>query len=68
VQFTNFSKGLSPFILVDFLNTLFTKFDFNAKKFGIEKIKTIGDGYMAAGGVTGDLTFDENRNEFKLNN
>eukprot|EP01080_Neovahlkampfia_damariscottae_P004754 gene4754-8336_t len=52
VQFTNFSKGLPPFILVEFLNTIFTRFDDNAKKFNIEKIKTIGDGYMAAGGVS----------------
>jgi hypothetical protein len=54
VNFTNFANGLPPFILVDFLNTIFTRFDHNAKKYGIEKIKTIGDGYMAAGGVAED--------------
>ena len=52
VKFTNFAKGLPPFILVEFLNKIFTRFDDNAKKFNIEKIKTIGDGYMAAGGVS----------------
>lgn len=52
VGFTTFSKGLHPTFLVEFLNHLFTKFDGLAKLHGIEKIKTIGDGYMCAGGIT----------------
>jgi adenylate cyclase len=37
--------------LVNMLNDIFSKFDRVAKKHGLEKIKTIGDAYMVAGGV-----------------
>jgi class 3 adenylate cyclase len=36
---------------VDDLNTCFSEFDRITGKYGIEKIKTIGDAYMAAGGL-----------------
>jgi class 3 adenylate cyclase len=52
VNFTTFSKNLAPTILVEFLNTIFTRFDNLAKLNKVEKIKTIGDGYMAAAGVS----------------
>lgn len=51
VDFTQISEKLSPETLLEDLNTIFTKFDVIASKFGVEKIKTIGDSYMAACGV-----------------
>jgi adenylate cyclase len=51
VGFTAFSEGLSPVVLVDVLNDLFTRFDNIAEHRGLEKIKTIGDCYMAAAGL-----------------
>jgi adenylate cyclase len=37
--------------VVEMLDLLFSRFDALAERFGLEKIKTIGDGYMVAGGV-----------------
>jgi len=51
VTFTKFSAGVSPEKLVVLLNEIFTGFDNIADKRGIEKIKTIGDAYMAAAGI-----------------
>jgi adenylate cyclase len=51
VQFTRFSTGMSPEKLVALLNDIFTDFDSIADEHGLEKIKTIGDAYMAAAGV-----------------
>jgi adenylate cyclase len=51
VGFTAFSEGVSPEGLVDVLNELFTRFDNIAEHRGLEKIKTIGDCYMAAAGL-----------------
>ena len=45
------SEMLSPKELVNDLNDCFSEFDKITSKFGIEKIKTIGDAYMAAGGL-----------------
>ena len=39
------------YIIVETLNSLYSKFDDIAQTFGIEKIKTIGDAYMAACGI-----------------
>lgn len=50
-NFTPLSKGLPPSELVDLLNTIFSEFDSLVEKFGVEKIKTIGDCYMVASGV-----------------
>lgn len=50
--FTKMSAKLaSPEKLVIILNEIFTEFDAVANKYGLEKIKTIGDCYMVAGGV-----------------
>lgn len=49
--FTALSEKLSPKELVDDLNVCFSEFDRITAKYGIEKIKTIGDAYMAAGGL-----------------
>ncbi|MGH7570346.1 MAG: adenylate/guanylate cyclase domain-containing protein [Gemmatimonadota bacterium] len=51
VGFTQLSSTLSPEELVQFLNSVFTEFDQIARQYGIEKIKTIGDAYMAVAGV-----------------
>ena len=49
--FTALSEKLSPRELVKDLNECFSGFDRITGKYGIEKIKTIGDAYMAAGGL-----------------
>jgi adenylate cyclase len=49
--FTAMSETLSPQELVRDLNECFSAFDHITAKYGIEKIKTIGDAYMAAGGL-----------------
>lgn len=51
VAFTRFSAGMSPEQLVAVLNEIFTEFDTIADQRGLEKIKTIGDAYMAAAGL-----------------
>ncbi len=49
--FTAMSQKLSPRELVADLHSCFSEFDRICEKYGIEKIKTIGDAYMAAGGL-----------------
>jgi class 3 adenylate cyclase len=51
VGFTSLSSGMPPEELVSLLNALFTGFDRVADRHGLEKIKTIGDAYMAVCGV-----------------
>ena len=51
VSFTKTSSGHSASEIVDALNDLFTRFDKRAQRSGVEKIKTIGDAYMATCGV-----------------
>jgi len=51
VGFTGLSQRVSAEQLVRFLNTLFTRFDRVAEQHGLEKIKTLGDGYVVAGGL-----------------
>ncbi|MEO8292972.1 MAG: adenylate/guanylate cyclase domain-containing protein [Actinomycetota bacterium] len=53
VGFTEISADLDPQILVAELNLLFSKFDALCEQLGIEKIKTIGDAYLAVGGLAG---------------
>jgi adenylate cyclase len=52
VGFTDLARRFSPTHVVEVLNDLFSMMDRLAAKHGIEKIKTIGDAYMAASGVT----------------
>ena len=54
VGFTTISSALPPDILVDELNALFRAFDAICDAQGVEKIKTVGDAYLAVGGLTGD--------------
>eukprot|EP01116_Phalansterium_solitarium_P017031 TRINITY_DN4101_c0_g1_i5.p1 TRINITY_DN4101_c0_g1~~TRINITY_DN4101_c0_g1_i5.p1 ORF type:complete len:1760 (+),score=718.95 TRINITY_DN4101_c0_g1_i5:237-5516(+) len=51
VKFTNISSVVSPSELVFMLNQLFSMWDLLAQKHKLEKIKTIGDSYMVAGGL-----------------
>jgi adenylate cyclase len=51
VDFTPLSDTLQPGEVVDLLDHLFTHFDALAERYGVEKIKTIGDCYMVAAGV-----------------
>lgn len=49
--FTAISEALTAAELVEEINTCFKAFDHIMTKYGIEKIKTIGDAYMAAAGI-----------------
>jgi guanylate cyclase len=51
VDFTPLSQRLPPAETVGILDRLFSKFDALVERHGLEKIKTIGDCYMAASGV-----------------
>jgi len=52
--FTSYSEKLSPEALVETVSFYFSKFDAIIEKHGLEKIKTIGDAYMCAGGLNDD--------------
>ncbi len=52
--FTSYSEKLSPEALVETIGFYFSKFDAIIEKYGLEKIKTIGDAYMCAGGLHDD--------------
>jgi len=56
VNFTRVAEGLTPQQVFSMLNRIFSSFDELAEKYGIEKIKTIGDAYMVAGGLNTTLT------------
>lgn len=51
VNFTQVAAGLLPEQVFSMLNRVFSAFDELAEKHGLEKIKTIGDAYMVAGGL-----------------
>lgn len=51
VNFTQLTESLSPEQMVSILNTIFSGFDELSEKYGVEKIKTIGDAYMVVGGL-----------------
>lgn len=51
VDFAGFANGTDPEHLVSILNDLFSLFDHLAARHGLEKIKTIGDSYLAVGGL-----------------
>lgn len=52
IAFTTISELLSPSELVAEINHCFKAFDGIMEKYGVEKIKTIGDAYMAVGGLS----------------
>ena len=51
VGFTSLARNLEPMQLVDGLNQIFSAFDHLTERYGLEKIKTIGDAYMVVGGL-----------------
>lgn len=52
VKFSQITRDMNPDLLIQKLDYYFTKFDEIIKRYKLEKIKTIGDAYMAVGGVT----------------
>jgi adenylate cyclase len=52
VGFSTLARRLSPTHLVEVLNDIFSIIDQLTEQHGVEKIKTIGDAYMAVSGVT----------------
>ncbi|MFW5431257.1 MAG: adenylate/guanylate cyclase domain-containing protein [Methylophilaceae bacterium] len=55
VGFTELTSSIPPTELVNLLSQLFSRFDQLASQYGLEKIKTIGDGYMVVGGAPTSL-------------
>ena len=51
INFTRLSEEMPPKFMVTMLNEVFSHFDQLAEKHRLEKIKTIGDAYMVAGGL-----------------
>jgi len=51
VNFTRVAEGLTPQQVFAMLNKIFSCFDELAERYGLEKIKTIGDAYMVAAGL-----------------
>ena len=51
IGFTKIAEGLKPHELIAELNSYFNAFDDIIEKYHLEKIKTIGDAYMCAGGI-----------------
>jgi len=51
VNFTPLSASMAPREMVELLNEVFSYFDALVEKYGVEKIRTIGDSYMVAAGV-----------------
>lgn len=51
LNFTKLSQTLTPERLIDELDECFLAFDEICEKYGLEKIKTIGDAFMCAGGL-----------------
>ena len=53
VNFTHIAENMTPAEVFSLLNRMFSEFDTMAERHGLEKIKTIGDAYMVAGGLNG---------------
>jgi class 3 adenylate cyclase len=51
-RFTQLASALPPTELVMLLDELFSRFDAIVQREGLEKIKTVGDGYLAVAGIT----------------
>lgn len=55
VNFTELAADMTPQQVFGMLNRVFSQFDEMAERHGLEKIKTIGDAYMVAGGLNTEL-------------
>lgn len=51
VGFTALAAAIDPIQVVNLLNEIFSAFDLASELYKVEKIKTIGDAYMAVGGI-----------------
>ncbi len=51
-DFTSFTEKATPTVLVQELDFIFSSFDEIIHRYGIEKIKTIGDAYLCTGGIS----------------
>ena len=51
VGFTDFTEANDPTVTLGELNDIFTAFDRISEQFGVERIKTIGDAYLAVSGM-----------------
>lgn len=60
--FTKYSESLTPEELVKSIDFYFSKFDEIIDKYGLEKIKTVGDAYMCASG----LPFADKNHAYKI--
>ncbi len=49
--FSNLTEGMDPAVVMDELDEIFFEFDRIIRKYHVEKIRTIGDTYMCAGGI-----------------
>lgn len=58
-DFSLFSERLTADQIIDELHRCFKAFDTIVEEFGLEKIKTIGDAYMCAGGISEDAPTHE---------
>ncbi|GIX41491.1 MAG: hypothetical protein KatS3mg129_1224 [Leptospiraceae bacterium] len=56
VSFSTIMEKTNPMIIFSVLDELFRKFDAILKKYNLEKIKTIGDSYMFAGGLFKEIS------------
>ncbi|HSO07132.1 MAG TPA: adenylate/guanylate cyclase domain-containing protein [Pelomicrobium sp.] len=54
VDFTRLTQEMNPDVMVQLLNKIFSNFDFLVEKYSLDKIKTVGDAYMSAGGLSGE--------------
>lgn len=54
VGFTETSARLTPAVLIEEMNELFSGFDAICERTGVEKIKTAGDAYLVIGGLGGE--------------
>ena len=54
VNFTRIAEGMTPQQVFAMLNRIFSSFDELAEQYSMEKIKTIGDAYMVAGGLNNE--------------
>jgi guanylate cyclase len=51
VGFTRLTSELAPTAMVELINHIYSRFDSLVEKYGVEKIRTIGDNYMIASGL-----------------
>ena len=61
VGFTDISSSLTPMKVADLLGRLYTRFDSLSRLYGVKKIETIGDSYMAVTNLTEEQSKDHTK-------